>query len=405
MQAARDTHGDVVALRSEEGEVAYLLAHPDQVRHVLATASANYRKTASYDRGRAVLGQALLVRDDAEASERRLLLQRAFHTEALATAVRLVADHLQSELIGYWTPKLGTEFDLNREMDALFRRLLSVAVFGDTELARDPRLAQALDHVFDDLAEVLETPFGRPHPRNQEARGELAILNEWLYARVRRARTGGPDCLLGRLATSESGHGATAAGNDVLRDEAIALLFAGYSTTALAAVGCIKYLAAERQAARAVLAEVTEMAAADLRTAVSSGMPITSAFVQEVLRLRPPAWLLARRAVDDDVVAGYAVPAGTHVLLVAYVTHRHPDFWAEPERFMLQRFSDARPSPYAYFPFGAGFHRCIGSGFAMVLLRLAIAMLCGRFAFIRVRRSGRSSSYRLEERGAEATNA
>ena len=42
-------------------------------------------------------------------------------------------------------------------------------------------------------------------------------------------------------------------------------------------------------------------------------LPFTRAVVEEALRLDPPIWLLTRTAVDDDEVAGYAVPAGARV--------------------------------------------------------------------------------------------
>jgi cytochrome P450 len=87
-------------------------------------------------------------------------------------------------------------------------------------------------------------------------------------------------------------------------------------------------------------------------------------------------------AVEDDVVAGYPIPAGAIVLLSPYVTHRHPAIWNAPEVFDPERFTPARagarPS-MAYFPFGDGARRCIGSAFALTEMQLIIAAVAQRY--------------------------
>jgi cytochrome P450 len=80
----------------------------------------------------------------------------------------------------------------------------------------------------------------------------------------------------------------------------------------------------------------------------------------------------------DDVISGYPITANSVVLLSPYVLHRHPAFWPHPERFDPQRFTPERSAGrprYAYFPFGGGPRSCIGQGFAMMELRLILAMM------------------------------
>ena len=64
------------------------------------------------------------------------------------------------------------------------------------------------------------------------------------------------------------------------------------------------------------------------------------------------------------------------------MTHRHPEFWDEPERFDPDRFlperTEDRPR-LAYLPFGAGPRRCIGEEFALVEATLALASIAQRF--------------------------
>jgi len=87
---------------------------------------------------------------------------------------------------------------------------------------------------------------------------------------------------------------------------------------------------------------------------------------------------MSRRAVADDEIRGYHVPAGAEVAVVQYVTHRHPDFWDNPEAFDPGRFtperSAGRPN-FAYFPFGGGPRLCIGNTFALMEAQLILAMI------------------------------
>ena len=67
-------------------------------------------------------------------------------------------------------------------------------------------------------------------------------------------------------------------------------------------------------------------------------LPYTRAVLEETLRLRPAVWAIPRMATRADEVGGFRVPRGDIVTLVPYVTHRHPDFWADPEKFQPTRF-------------------------------------------------------------------
>jgi cytochrome P450 len=65
-----------------------------------------------------------------------------------------------------------------------------------------------------------------------------------------------------------------------------------------------------------------------------------------------------------------------------FVTQRHPDFWERPEEFDPDRFTPERAAQrpkYAYFPFLGGPHQCIGNEFAMLEMRLIVAMVLQRF--------------------------
>lgn len=84
---------------------------------------------------------------------------------------------------------------------------------------------------------------------------------------------------------------------------------------------------------------------------------------------------VARRPVT---VGGYSVRKGTEIWICPFLTHRHADFWPEPERFAPERWAgeeDAYLARIDYLPFGKGPHTCIGAGLAMIELTYVIASL------------------------------
>ncbi len=100
------------------------------------------------------------------------------------------------------------------------------------------------------------------------------------------------------------------------------------------------------------------------------------------MRLYPPIWALPRQAVEDDEIGGFRIPAGSTVGLCSFVTHRHPEIWSEPDAFDPDRFAQDRAAEIpkgAYFPFLGGPHHCIGHEFAMMEMKLILAMVIQEF--------------------------
>jgi cytochrome P450 len=90
---------------------------------------------------------------------------------------------------------------------------------------------------------------------------------------------------------------------------------------------------------------------------------------EEALRLYPPAPVFGRKAIADDELGGYPIPANSIILVSPYATQHHLDYWPDPERFDPERFTPERSagrSHYAYFPFSTGPRMCIGSSYVMM---------------------------------------
>jgi cytochrome P450 len=163
-----------------------------------------------------------------------------------------------------------------------------------------------------------------------------------------------------------------------LRDEAVTLVLAGYETTSLTLAWICQLLTQHPQKLAKLQAEVDAL---EGRTPAFADLPAlryTRMVIQEGMRLYPAAWTFTRQAVEDDVIDGRAIRAGTTVAVLPYTIHRHPELWDEPERFEPERFTPERIAErhkYAWIAFGLGQHQCLGKDFALIEAQLILAML------------------------------
>jgi len=86
----------------------------------------------------------------------------------------------------------------------------------------------------------------------------------------------------------------------------------------------------------------------------------------------------------DFQYKGWTVPAGKLVGVSPAVSNRMPECFPEPARFDPSRYEEERGEDrqlFAWIPFGAGRHRCVGSAFAMMQLKAIFSILLRRFEF------------------------
>jgi cytochrome P450 len=91
---------------------------------------------------------------------------------------------------------------------------------------------------------------------------------------------------------------------------------------------------------------------------------------------------MARWGNEADEIDGYYVEPQSTLVLFTFLTHRHPEFWPEPEKFDPLRFTPenvAERARYAYVPFGGGPRQCIGNTFAMTEAMLLLATMAQHY--------------------------
>jgi cytochrome P450 len=170
-----------------------------------------------------------------------------------------------------------------------------------------------------------------------------------------------------------------------VRDEALSLFIAGHETTANALTWCWYLLSLHPEVYVHVRAEGDRVLAGRMPTIADlPKLPYTLQVFKETLRLYPPVYAFTRRAISSVQLGTYRIPKGASVVISPYTLHRRSSFFANPEHFDPERFTPEREQKlprYAYIPFGAGSHVCLGAHFVLLEGHLILAALAQRLAF------------------------
>jgi cytochrome P450 len=174
-----------------------------------------------------------------------------------------------------------------------------------------------------------------------------------------------------------------------VRDECVTLMLAGHETTANALTWTFYLLSQHPEVEQRLHQEIDSVLHGRLPTADDlPRLRYTEMVLAESMRLYPPAWGIARRALEPHTIAGYEIPRGGVILINQFITHRDPRWYPQPEVFNPERWAaghngegtgqNSRPK-FAYFPFGGGPRQCIGEGFAWMEGVLLLATLAQRW--------------------------
>lgn len=167
-----------------------------------------------------------------------------------------------------------------------------------------------------------------------------------------------------------------------LRDELVTMLLGGADTTATTLSWILAWLVKNPEVMETLVAEVDgglddkSLAEQDIEN-----LPFLDAVVKESSRISPMLFNSSARLLKQPLTLdGYKIPAGTMVANCAYLVHHRKDIYSDPESFTPQRFLTSKPNPYQWIPFGGGVRRCIGMGFAIHEIKIALATLLRSYA-------------------------
>jgi cytochrome P450 len=385
-------YGDYVRIRILPGINMYSLSDPDGIEHVLYRNLKNYRKPDLFNTQVSLLaGNGILVSEGDFWLRQRRLSQPAFLKNRVPDFGPVIGNAVD-RFISEWGQRDGsTAIDVVPEMMRLAMRIASMSLFSTDISGNADAIGHAFrvtfSHVSDKMNGRPTFPLWVPTRHNREFNQSKALLDKVVLELVesrRQSSTPQRDVLQMLLAAQdeESGTGMT---DQQLRDEVLTLLTAGHETIGAALSWTWHLLSLNPEIQSDLAREVSGVLNGRTPTPADlPKMPLATAVFEESMRLYPPAWGMPREAIEPDVINGYPVPAKAIVNLSQWVTHRHPAFWKEPDRFDPSRFlpgaAHDRPR-MAYFPFGGGPRICIGNHFALQEGPLVIAALIQKFDF------------------------
>ncbi|MFI0925369.1 cytochrome P450 [Streptomyces sp. NPDC021012] len=344
------------------GRTAVLVTEPRHVHQVLGLGGDRYVKRSH--RARPLLGDGMITATGEAWRSQRKLLQALFTGRGVQRWEQHIAGAAAC-VVDRWAERArrGEPTDIAEDtqfftVDTIWRSLT------DRPLDRETYLDLA---AVQDVVAALPAEVGGASALPPAAEAALGALDERMFraladARVRHRADGAGVSVLDRLLDAAETDPAYT--DRLIRDELVTLLVAGYESSARTLTWAFVLLTAHP--------EVMERASGDARA--------VGAVLSETLRLYPTGWLLPRHSPADEVLDGWAVPAGTDLLVCPYLTHRDPEVWPDPEAFDPGRFP-ARPPlpPGAYLPFGIGPRACLGTRFAMREMEVLLGALLARF--------------------------
>ena len=395
---ARDSVGTLHKIHDQFGPIAQMgegkmsatfTFHPDFTRQILSNPGLFYSYSLedipfpfSDIEALHSLTTALSLLNGEQHKRQRRLMAPAFHNRILPVYVEQITD-LVEKFFSRW--ETGDVLDVYQAMD-LFTVILSMEIF--VGMGADEE-GQKFADLFEVVLNLLFSPAtflfpydlpGFPYHRLKVLGTELERQLKNLIERRRAKGLGGTDTLsLFLQAHDEDG---TMMSDDEIVGETVAV-FRGGSKTSASALTWMFFLLTQHPD---VYAHLSDELAATLQGVAPTfeqlgELPLLDGVVKESMRLVPPVVWGVRYSTEPFELGGYHFEKGSSLIYSSHVTHRMPEIYENPYKFNPYRWEKIKPSPYEYFPFNAGPRRCLGAEFAVMEMKITLAILLQRFRF------------------------
>lgn len=380
-------HGDIVYNRMGPF-VTHALAHPDYVQHVLQDNQRNYVRGRFYENFKLFFGDGLLTTDGEFWRRHRRAVQPLFHKNDVSGQATMVNMAVE-EMVQRWRriPQ-GEAHDVVDDMMELSLNALGKMVF-NVDISKyaatvGPSVRFGLQAMMPqgNLNDFM--PRWVPTPFNLRIKRTRAVIDTIVAQII-------DDHRMGKVETSdlinlmlEHRHPETGVQmtEQEVHDEVMTVFLAGHETTGSGLAWALYALAQHPHVMRRLREELdTVLGGRAPLDQDFANLPYLDQVVNEALRMYPPIWGFTRDLINDDEIGGYHIPGGSSVFVSPYVTHRHPEFWTNPNAFDPENFAPGQPArhKFAFFPFGGGMRKCIGVHMALLQMRAVLAMVIQHF--------------------------
>ena len=368
----------------------YVLAHPDDVRHIFDEHHEGHPRSGYVRKMlKNIMGEGLFTCDERLWRYQVQLIAPPFDHERCRGWGHLMADGA-AEAVEALTA--SADQGPVPVMPALTRAALDVmgrVVFGTRDWGRvgeEMRDAMVVSWEWS-IPRVtgFPTPIEKLTPAYRRFKEGIRTRDWIIRSWIGRRREQPEDDLISTYIAARHPETGAPLDDDRLLDAVTSAFFGVYKGVPVALAWAL-YLLSRNADVRTRLEQEVDatLAGGPARPEHLGQLPYTAMVIDEVLRLYPPLWLMSRPPVAAEVIRGRQIPERVYLLAVPYITHRHPEFWDDPERFDPERFTPeavAQRHPFAYIPFGKAHRHCMGQAYSLLQLRLTLAALAQRLRF------------------------
>ena len=311
----------------------------------------------------------------------RQLLMPNFHKQRIESYRNDIVAIAQSVLDQMPVTK---ECDILEVMRRLTIRVTTKILFGFDMDESGIRLGRLLENVFAESTSPMFSflPFdlpGLPYHRYLNLLAQFEDEMRALIAQKRNQNTDDGDVLSMLIAARDATTGVQLSEDELLGHVGV-FFGAGYDTTAVSLSWTLFLLSQHPEVFANLLDELESVLHGEAPTVEQlHQLPLLERVIKESMRILPAVPWNGRVTSQATELGGYALPEGTEVFVSIYQTHHMPELYAEPEVFNPQRWETIEPSMFEYVPFSAGSRTCIGAAFALIEMKIVLAMLLQRY--------------------------
>ncbi|MDF0528790.1 cytochrome P450 [Tsukamurella sp. 8F] len=384
--------GDLVFANADElGEVwrsdlaggpgrIVVVSNPAHIKSLM-TASPDIAPSATrFSPLRPIIGpNSVLTSIGPRHKQQRGLLLPQFHGRAVAAYQdRIVAS--TARRIDEWVPgepvrlaDLGQQITLDVIMSAVFG-IEEVAYATPSERAVRESMVRLLHLSTHPLATIAQLLNSRSREPKGLLRWVLEPLDDAVYRVIAERRAegaggadgGGRTDIMTVLMAARGDDGNPLSDSEI-RDELLTLVLAGHETTSNTVAWTFERLTRHPD----VYAQAVQAARGEDSTYID-------AVINESMRSRPVVPVVARELLRPWRFGSVSVDPGVVALVNILLLHHRDDLYPKPFAFDPERFVGVKPSPHQLMPFGGGNRRCLGSGLAMVELKVVVTEILRR---------------------------
>jgi len=191
--------------------------------------------------------------------------------------------------------------------------------------------------------------------------------------------------LFSLLCQAESDEGLKFTDQEVI-DHLIFILMAAHDTTASTLTSLSYFLAKNPDWQDRIRDETDIVNKEDLTLKEIRNLEGANLAMKETLRIYPPLTSISRVSNKDLEFNEWRFPKGVQFSISVSYFHKLKNVWSKPNQWDPERFNSERQEdkkcPYAYSPFGAGLHHCIGYQFAEMQINLVIGKLLQKYRLV-----------------------